>query len=218
MIGSRSAESANRQAILEKYHSGESYFDDTDPSYRRYAPIKDWSVNEVWHILGQRIAPGQYEDMEPWESPWGTSNIGLVELYDSTNSTSGECPLVETASSPGCGKSRFGCWTCTVVTKDKAIDGLIANGETWLEPLAQFRNFLHSTTEPSVKKLYRQDRRRDGKVSVKHGLQEEKEVEFIQGPYFLHLRKKWLAHLLNMEKDLNLAGHEASLITEDELH
>lgn len=218
MIGSRSAESVNRQAIIEKYHSGESYFDDTDPSYRRYAPIKDWGVNEVWHILGQRIAPGQYEDMEPWESPWGTSNIGLVELYDSTNSTSGECPLVETASSPGCGKSRFGCWTCTVVTKDKAIDGLIANGETWLEPLAKFRNFLHSTTEPSVKKLYRQDRRRDGKVSVKHGLQEEKEVEFIQGPYFLHLRKEWLAHLLNMEKDLNLAGHEASLITEDELH
>lgn len=218
VIGSRSEESTNREAIIKKYHSGQSYFDDTDPTYRRYAPIKNWGVNEVWHLLGQRIAPGQYEFMEPWDSPWGTSNIGLVELYDSTNSTSGECPLVETASSPGCGKSRFGCWTCTVVTKDKAIDGLIANGDTWLQPLAEFRNFLHSTTDPSVKKLYRQDRRRDGKVSVKHGQHDVEGVEFVQGPYYMHLRKEWLKTLLGMEKDLKEQGHDVSLISEVELH
>lgn len=218
VIGSRSQESKNREDILEKYHSGKEYFDETDPHYRRYAPIKDWQVQEVWHLLGQQIAPGQYAELGPWETPWGTSNIALVELYDSTNSISGECPLVETASSPGCGKSRFGCWSCTVVTKDKAIDGLIANGETWLQPLASFRNFLHSTTEPSVKGLYRQNRRRDGKVSVKHGMQEEKDIEFIHGPYFLHLRKEWLEHLLTMEKEINEQGRDVSLITEDELH
>ena len=218
VIGSRSQESKNREQIIEKYHGKEGYFDDSDPTYRRYAPIKDWSVQEVWQILGQHIKEGQYEDFGPWETPWGGSNIGLVELYDSTNSTSGECPLVETATSPGCGKSRFGCWSCTVVTKDKAIDGLIANGDTWLQPLADFRNFLHSTTEPSVKKLYRNDRRRDGKVSVKHGHHEDAEIEFIQGPYYMHFRKEWLQHLLEIEKSLNDQGKDVTLITEAELH
>lgn len=190
----------------------------TDTTYRRYAPIKNWTVQEVWTILGQHIKPGQYEDFNTWESSWGNSNIALVELYSSINSTSGECPLVETATTPGCGKSRFGCRSCTVVTKDKAIDGLIANGQDWLQPLADFRNFLHSTTYPAVKQLYRHDRRRDGKVSVKHTMQDEKGVEFIQGPYFMHLRKEWLGRLLQMEKDLNVQGHDVHLISEAELH
>jgi len=218
VIGSRAQESVNREKIIDKYHSSSDYFDNSDPHYRRYAPIKDWSVNEVWELLGQRIAEGQYEELGPWETPWGSSNIALVELYDSTSTTNGECPLVETATSPGCGKSRFGCWSCTVVTKDKAIDGLIAKGDDWLKPLADFRNFLHSTTDPAVKHLYRQDRRRDGKVSVKHGMQEEANIEFIQGPYYLHLRKEWLEHLLNMEKSINELGKNVSLISEDELH
>jgi DNA sulfur modification protein DndC len=218
VIGSRSAESSNREAIIEKYHAGDKFFDESDPVYRRYAAIKDWSVQEVWKLLGQRIAHGQYEDLKPWENPWGGTNISLVEMYDSTNAASGECPLVETANSPGCGKSRFGCWSCTVVTKDKAIDGLIANGETWLQPLAEFRNFLHSTTEVEAKQRYRQDRRRDGKVSLKPGTQDEVETEFIQGPYYLHYRKEWLKQLLQMEKDLRDAGHSIRLITEAELH
>ena len=49
-------------------------------------------------------------------------------------------------------------------------------------------------------------------------MQEEENVEFIHGPYFLHLRKEWLEHLLNMEKEINQQGRDVSLITEAELH
>lgn len=226
VIGSRSEESKNREQIIEKYHSGDSYFDTSDPNYRRYAPIKDWSVQNVWQVLGQHIKPGEFEFLGPWGSPWGTSNIALVELYDSTNSTSGECPLVESNATPGCGKSRFGCWSCTVVTKDKAIDGLILNGEEWLKPLAAFRNFLHSTTDPSVKALYRNDRRRDGYVTARTAISTseiqkdkfDKGIDFVQGPYYMHFRKEWLKTLLEMEKELRESGHNVTLITQEELH
>lgn len=226
VIGSRSQESKNREQIIKKYHGDTGYFDASDPDYRRYAPIKDWSVQDVWRVLGQHIQENQYDALpKQWSSPWGQSNIALVNLYDSTSSDAGECPLVESNSSPGCGKSRFGCWSCTVVTKDKAIDGLILHGETWLKPLADFRNFLHSTTEPTVKKLYRNDRRRDGYVKQKTVLlnsdKEEdldKELEFVQGPYYMHFRKEWLKQLLEMEKSINEQGHNVKLITEDELH
>lgn len=225
VIGSRSEESKNREQIIEKYHGSNSYFDASDPNYRRYAPIKDWSVQNVWQVLGQHIAPGQYDFLGPWGSPWGTSNISLVELYDSTNSTGGECPLVQTNATPGCGKSRFGCWSCTVVTKDKAIDGLIANGEKWLESLAEFRNKLHRTTDPAVKAKYRNDRRRDGYVKAKTVIASsdakedlDADIEFVQGPYKMEYRKEWLAELLQMEKKLNDEGHGVSLVSEEELH
>ncbi len=226
VIGSRSEESTNREQIIAKYHSDDSYFDASDPNYRRYAPIKDWTVQNVWQVLGQHIKPGQYEFLGAWGSPWGTSNIALVELYDSTNSTSGECPLVESSATPGCGKSRFGCWSCTVVTKDKAIDGLILNGEKWLEPLAEFRNFLHTTTEPAVKALYRNDRRRDGYVTPRTGLTTlesqkdkfDKGISFVQGPYYMHFRKEWLKQLLEMEKNAIDQGYDVSLISVEELN
>lgn len=30
-----------------------------------------------------------------------------------------ECPIQIDTSTPSCGNSRFGCWTCTVVERDK---------------------------------------------------------------------------------------------------
>jgi len=36
------------------------------------------------------------------------------------------CVRQPSLSSSFCGNSRFGCWTCTVVERDKASDGLLA--------------------------------------------------------------------------------------------
>src|SRR5664280_2559753 len=55
----------------------------------------------------------------------------------------GECA----ASGPGdtlrstCGGSRFGCWTCTVVRRDKAGEGL-AEKDSNYELLLEYRNWL----------------------------------------------------------------------------
>ena len=48
-----------------------------------------------------------------------------------------ECPLVVDTSTPSCGDSRFGCWTCTLVEKDKSMEAMINNDDdkVWMEPL-----------------------------------------------------------------------------------
>jgi 3'-phosphoadenosine 5'-phosphosulfate sulfotransferase (PAPS reductase)/FAD synthetase len=50
-------------------------------------------------------------------NPWGNDNRALYKLY--ANASNGECPIQIDTSTPSCGHSRFGCWTCTVVERDK---------------------------------------------------------------------------------------------------
>ncbi len=91
-------------------------------------PIKDIETMEVWQYL-QQVPP-----------PWGGTNKELVTLYKNANS--GDCPLVIDESTPSCGNSRFGCWVCTVVKRDKSMEGLIGNGEEWMYPLLDLRDEL----------------------------------------------------------------------------
>ena len=93
----------------------------TLPNAFVYAPIEDFTTQDVWSYLLNV------------KSPWGNKNRDLVAMYQ--NAQSGECPLVVDTTTPSCGNSRFGCWTCTVVQKDHSMEALIDNGEEWLEPL-----------------------------------------------------------------------------------
>lgn len=115
-----------------------------------FAPIRSFSVDDVWEYL------------LTYPSPWGNDNHKLMELYQNSNS---ECPLVvdkEIKESAGsCGNSRFGCWVCTVVKKDKALMGFINSGEEWLIPLLEFRNWLSDIRD---KREYRQKHRMNGQV------------------------------------------------------
>ena len=89
--------------------------------------IEDWSADDVWEYL--MSAP------RPWEA--------ITESCLSyRGSNAGECPIVIDTSTPSCGNSRFGCWTCTVVTTDKAMESLVEQGESWMRPLLDFRNKL----------------------------------------------------------------------------
>ncbi|MFA0677634.1 DNA phosphorothioation system sulfurtransferase DndC, partial [Vibrio sp. 10N.222.51.A6] len=102
-------------------------------------------------------------DLE-WENPWGGKNLVLWNLYKDS-SGQGECPMVIDETTPSCGNSRFGCWTCTVVTKDRAMESLIQNGESWMSPLLEFRDMLAETGIPKNKDEYRNFKRRTGKVT-----------------------------------------------------
>jgi DNA sulfur modification protein DndC len=59
-------------------------------------------------------------------NPWGFDNKDLLTMYQGA-SEDGECPLVVDSSTPSCGDSRFGCWTCPLVDKDKSMSALIQN-------------------------------------------------------------------------------------------
>ena len=134
LLGVREDESATRANVI-KSHSVEGknlMKHSTLSNAYVFAPIKKFSLDDVWDYLLNH------------ESPWGDDNTELYKLYQ--DSSSGECPLVidktvkESAGS--CGNSRFGCWTCTVVNEDKALNGFIENGEEWMRPLLEFRNWL----------------------------------------------------------------------------
>jgi DNA sulfur modification protein DndC len=221
VLGSRSSESASRAQVIAKHKIDGSRLarHTTLSNAFIYTPIDTWDVEDVWKLLRGAFRYAE-DDIEEWESPWGGNNRPLWTLYmDSSNQ--GECPLVIDDSTPSCGNSRFGCWTCTVVTKDKAMESLIQNGEDWMLPLLQFRDLLANTTDPAQKDIYRNYKRRTGKVSYQYAKEGEDisaERKFIPGPYWLKYRKLWLQQLLETERDLNKNGHEIVLITKRELH
>ncbi|EGN9945274.1 DNA phosphorothioation system sulfurtransferase DndC [Salmonella enterica] len=221
VLGFRSAESSSRAQVIAKHKiDGTRLARHTTLSNAFiYTPIDTWSVDDVWKLLrgAFRYSPN---DVEEWENPWGGNNRPLWTLY-MDSSGQGECPMVIDDSTPSCGNSRFGCWTCTVVTKDRAMESLVQNGEQWMTPLLEFRNMLANTTDPAQKDKYRNYKRRTGKVSYQYAKEGEDisaDRKHVPGPYWLSYRKMWLEQLLNLEKSLNAEGHEIKLITEGELH
>ncbi|EAA4524709.1 DNA phosphorothioation system sulfurtransferase DndC [Salmonella enterica subsp. enterica] len=221
ILGSRSAESSSRAQVIAKHKIDGTHLarHTTLSNAFIYTPIDTWSVDDVWKLLrgAFRYSP---DDVEEWENPWGGNNRPLWTLY-MDSSGQGECPMVIDDSTPSCGNSRFGCWTCTVVTKDRAMESLVQNGEQWMTPLLDFRNMLANTTDPAQKDKYRNYKRRTGKISYQYAKEGEDisaDRKHVPGPYWLSYRKMWLEKLLNLEKTLNAEGHEIKLITEGELH
>jgi len=190
LLGTRSDESSNRAASIKKHEvKGQRLRKHLLPNVFVYAPIKDVTTNEVWQYLNQ-VSP-----------PWGGTHKELVTLY--RNANAGDCPLVIDDTTPSCGNSRFGCWTCTVVNKDKSMEGLIDNGEEWMQPLADIRNFLIETRDNPEK--YRQRERRDGSVH-----------ERFWGPYTFETRVEILRRILKAQKLIE-ASEGFELITHQEM-
>ncbi|WP_413698558.1 phosphoadenosine phosphosulfate reductase family protein [Psychromonas sp. KJ10-10] len=216
ILGSRSQESASRAQVIAKHKIENTRLarHTTLANAFIYTPIDTWSMDDVWKILRAcslevTISPmgigkkwlNKYE-LE-WENPWGSKNMTLWNLYKDS-SDQGECPMVIDDSTPSCGNSRFGCWTCTVVSKDRAMESLIKNGEEWMLPLLEFREKLAITTIPEEKATYRNFKRRTGKVSYQRAKSDEeltKDRAHVPGPYMMRFRKEWLQELLNQEKN-----------------
>ena len=192
LLGVRSDESQARAESIEKRdrnHRG-LVKHDTVPNTFVLSPIKDWTNSEVWDFLRTNDAPwGKHEDM--------------LNLY-SKGSGSGEadCNIALNPEAPSCGKTRFGCWVCTVVSKDKSMENMLKYDEDkWMEPLHEFRNKLEVYRYKDSRK--RQDRRRNGQIGV--------------GPFKMSVRQELLTELLKIEKGLidKLGGKH--LISDEEI-
>lgn len=233
ILGSRSEESASRAQVIAKHKIENTRLarHTTLANAFIYTPIDTWSMDDVWKVLRAcsldvTISPmgigkkwSNKYDLE-WENPWGSKNMTLWNLYKDS-SDQGECPMVIDDSTPSCGNSRFGCWTCTVVNKDRAMESLIKNGEEWMQPLLTFRDMLSETTIPENKSIYRNFKRRTGKVSYQRAKSDEEltiDRAHVPGPYKMEYRKKWVEHLLAQEKQFNEDGYKVTLITKPELH
>lgn len=201
VLGVRSSESATRQQAINLHKIPGQLLSrhSTLPNAFVYSPIVEFSTDDVWTFLLQT------------KNPWGGDNNKLLSLYK--NAQQGECPLVIDTTTPSCGNSRFGCWTCTVVTSDKSMSAMIDNGEEWMEPLLEFRNMLAETQDPAVKDKFREYKRRDGKVMMKN-----RDAEgIVYGPYKFEVRKEFLRRLLSIQKQLQEEEKGLELISRSEL-
>lgn len=203
VLGVRSSESATRAQVmsLHKIDGTALSRHSTLPGAFVFTPIETFSVDDVWAFLLQN------------QSPWGSDNRDLLAMY--RNAQAGECPLVVDKQTDSCGNSRFGCWVCTVVTKDKAMEALVENGEEWLEPLLDLRDELAETQNPERKREFRDFRRRDGSVTFVGDAETS-----IPGPYLFDYRKDLLRKLLEAQEQVNAnapPGEKTDLIQVEEL-
>jgi DNA sulfur modification protein DndC len=204
VLGVRRAESATRAQVMS-LHRKSGDLVSRHSSLRSawvYAPIEFFTTDDVWSYLLSV------------KSPWGADNRQLLTMY--RNAQAGECPLVVDTTTPSCGNSRFGCWTCTVVERDKSMEALIDSGDVWMEPLLELRDWLASTREPDQKEEYREVRRRDGRIRT-WGDNDER---IVWGPYKLDVRRDILRRVLEAQEKCRKVGPEPNieLISQDELH
>lgn len=158
LLGVRKTESTARKQSIEKREI-EGYLLNPHSSLTNtyvYSPIVELTTDDVWQVL---LSNGG-------NNPWGGSNNILFELY--ADGAGGECPFIisdnddnEEISTPSCGNTRFGCWTCTVVAKDRSLLGFIESGEEWLIPLAEFREWLMENRD---NRDYRDKMQRTGRI------------------------------------------------------
>jgi DNA sulfur modification protein DndC len=184
LLGVRAAESAQRAVSVFRYQNAGERLNphNTLHGCMIYKPIVDLTTEEVWQVLLQS-AP-----------PWGGSHRDLVTIY--RNAAGGECPLVtDREEAPSCGtkSSRFGCWTCTVVEKDRSAEAFVDAGHENLEPLLALRDWLKEIREDNRR---RSPRRRNGQLNFVG------EGRLIPGPFTLDARREILVRLLETQEEV----------------
>jgi DNA sulfur modification protein DndC len=189
VLGTRKAESQRRALTMEK-HEARRVRERLSPNVSLpnslvYTPIEDWTNDDVWLFLMQV------------KNPWGHTNKSLLGMYQGA-SADGECPLVVDTSTPSCGSSRFGCWVCTVVDKDRSMEAMIKNDEekVWMTPLLELRNELGDFSTDRQRRDYR---RMNGRVQLFNG-------RTIPGPYRKQWREHWLRRVLAAQRKTRESG------------
>lgn len=191
VLGTRKAESSRRNQTmtnLEKKRVRELL--SPNPTLANelvFSPLEDWTDDDVWFFLMQ------------YKNPWGYSNTDLMTMYRGATADN-ECPLMIDKSMPSCGKSRFGCWVCTMVEKDKSMEAMIANDDekVWMTPLLEFRNEFGDEGQDRGRRSFRR----------MHGNLQGNYRKLFHGPYNKEIREEWLEKLLTIQKDINENGPE----------
>lgn len=192
IVGVRRSESANRAKTIAR-HTVEGQRLSPHATLRGcqvFRPVVDFETDEVWETLLQRPVP------------WGGSHRNLVTLY--RNAGAGECPVVmDRSEAPACGgSSRFGCWTCTVVARDRSGQAMADAGFEEYEHLLEFRDYIRDLQHDRTR---RQAEKRDGTFTFSQD-------ELMPGPFTLEARQEVLDRLLALQRAVG-----RTLITEEEV-
>ena len=110
------------------------------------------------------------------------------------------------------GNSRFGCYTCTVVEKDRSLEGFVELGDEHFRPLLELRDWLidlredpegYFDDEGAYHGKYRASTRRNGQPG--------------KGPLKLNVREEVLTKLKEIQTNLGeeiISNEEEALIKE----
>jgi DNA sulfur modification protein DndC len=184
VLGLRQAESQQRDRSLsknpqlhwQKQREGRGNYD-------IFLPIINLGIPEVWDAVFALSRPKSID-----------SQI-LETLY---RDASGECPVIKSPQAAPCASGRFGCWTCTVVRKDRSARELVRSGYRELEPFLAFRNWLADIRNDPLR---RWPQRRSGAEGL--------------GPLTIETRQEILARVDQLEaqtRSLILDSEERGLI------
>jgi len=169
LLGIRQGESIERDRLLYKCRMNNTCFfrQIRNEATKIYAPIVRYTTLQVWNTLNQKQIPISIDVNE------------LVSLYKSASGNNSKVPC---AVQIPVSKGRSGCWTCTVVRKDKAVTAMVQDGHPELAPLLMFRNWLSGVRDDPN---FRCKRRRDGSPGP--------------GPLTLDARREILKQLLKQQ-------------------
>ena len=172
-LGIRKSESVQRDRTLKKQKN--LYWQkqtEGNSAYDIYAPIVELAVDEVWDAIFCL------------EKPISINPKEIEMLY---RDASGECPIIKSPAAPPCASGRFGCWTCTVVRKDRSALKLLNAGYSQLKPYIDFRNWLVEIRNDP-------ERRWKNRRSGAEGM----------GPFTLEARREILGRLNDLEDEVGL--------------
>lgn len=130
VLGTRLQESEQRKRTLtaRRLRGDYVYRQAGSSSTEVFAPIVHFDIADVWATL-HRLS-----------KPHCIDTAALVRLYRDADT---ECSIMQDPRGAPCGSGRFGCWTCTVVRRDKAVGSLVKEGYHDLQPLKEFRDWLY---------------------------------------------------------------------------
>jgi DNA sulfur modification protein DndC len=173
ILGTRRGESAQRDRVLGKAVDGPFIQKQTEGAICTsvYSPIIDFDLTDVWSVLTEVPFP---------------KSIDVTALAAIYRDGGGECPIIRETNDKPCASARFGCWTCTVVRRDKSAENLIEAGYSHVQPYHAFRRWL---TEIRNCPEMRCVRRRNGTDGM--------------GPFTLQARKVILGRVKSLEVCVN---------------
>lgn len=202
VLGTRKSESSIRASTMAK-HAENRVRDRLSPNAALpnsliYSPIEDWNNQDVWLYLNAYSCP--------WSAKNTNLNKELFILYRGA-SADNDCPLVVDTNTQSCGSSRFGCWVCTLVDRDKSMEAMLLNDEAkdWMQPLLDLRDELDFRGEEKRERErgHRDFRRMSGGVQLfERSTDNGTEIVPIPGPYVKSYREKLLSKLLETQQEV----------------
>lgn len=179
VLGIRKGESFTRDNVINNHLTNSTYYTKQSgyPNTSIFCPIINYSVKDVWDAIINCTYP------------YSINREQICSLYKCIGTQFQEDGSFSCDKQQG----RYGCWTCTVVKKDKAMEGLIQNGYTHLTPLQDFMNWLRIIRDDTTK-------RDKNRITGQPGM----------GPFNLETRKEILKKLLDTQKKsgIELIGSE----------